>query len=545
MKGRLSLLFCLILLILSCSQNNSDKIIDKKIASIDNGIASFQPHKSNNTKRFYRTGTSKSICPSPIPEEPLLQEDLISNNNIYIGLSDEKALFALFSDLSVATQLFYLNPKKDTTLIGTRGTIIEIKAGSFVNKNGKPVTETVKFEVNEYLDKSEFIYARLSTNTNKGEMLESGGMLLLKAYSENGTLSLGKGKSIQFQIPTSSVKENMELFSGARDVHGNMNWHATGNKGNNKITRKKKTTKIEKSRITIEENIVVKYSTGEEVYSKKYSNPSRNTLYKNEKLDSISAYFEIDKDNVIRNSLSKRSMNKPKTSKPNFSSHGRSIFNTYRWYGNIKENEKINLNRNYHMNSGFNNQPYFTIRNNWLMTKKEKKNKDKTMIFSLQRICVYSDTLDKITIEQEKQNLKDIENRLSTDSPANLQANEVEYYMFNTSQLGWINVDRFLHMKTPKTKFVLEDRKFEKSNVSLVFKNYDSVLPGVVENGKVDFGNVPIGEEVTIVAIRMENGIPLMYMEETKIARGKTELPVEFKPLSFAELKEEIKKINR
>jgi hypothetical protein len=403
MKGKIQLILCLILFILAACQNNSEKIIDKKIAKIDNRISSSQPSKTKNTKQFFRFNITKKINRSYISNKLLSQEDLRPNNNIYAGLSDEMALSVLFSNLTTTTEIFYLNPKKDTSITGTKGTIVEIKAESFVNARGKTVAGTVRFEVTEYMNKSEFIYARLSTNANKGGALESKGILLLKAYSNNETLSLAKEKMIRFQIPTNSIKENMKLFSGVRDVHGNVKWYER----NNKITKRK-----------------------------------------------------------------------------------------------IRKSEKK-------------------------LAKIKKENK--------QRVCV--DVMDTATIEQETS--------LFAEGLAHDKVNRVEYYIFNTTQLGYINAARFVQTKSSKPKFILEDKKFEKSNVNLVFKNYNSMLPGIVENGKVDFGNVPIGEDVTIVAIRMENGIPMLYMEEIKTTRGKSELLVKFKPVSFAELKEEMKKLNK
>lgn len=548
MKGFFNILFGLILIVLVGCQNNSEKLIQTKISNVDNTILLSQPHKSNKHGRAVYASQS-TIKDIEYTSETNLPIELNTNENLkFSSLSDEVALAQLFSELSEPTQQFVINPKKDTLLVCAKGTIVEIKVGSLVYKNGKPVLGLTRLEVAEYLNKTEFVYASLSTNTNKGELLESGGTLLLKAYSGKEEVFIAKGKSIQFQVPTNTVKQNMELFSGIRDVHGSMKWYIIGTKKNKKPTRKivNAKNKTQKNQVIIEERILVKYQNGEEIYSKNYSNPERNSFYKTEKLDSVSVYFEIDEKNTIKKSWSKRNVQKG-IKKPSFTSWRKGLFNR-RAYDilaeGLEDDSKINLNKVYYLNSGFPTIDWFSLDETWLKTKKEKKNRDKVLTVSIQRICVYSDTLEKLFLEEKQQDLQRIETRLSIEGSTNVKESELQYYIFNTALLGWINVDRFLPIKGAKGKFVLENTNLENSKVSLVFKNHDTVLPGFVENGKVNFDHIPLGEDVTIVAIKIEKGVPMLYLQEIKTERGKFNQPIEFKAISFANLKEEMKKIN-
>lgn len=548
MKGFFNILFGLILIVLVGCQNNSEKLIQTKISNVDNTILLSQPHKSDKHERacYASQSTIKDIEYTSETDLPI---ELNKNENLrFSSLSDEVALAQLFSELSEPTQQFVINPKKDTLLVCAKGTIVEIKVGSLVYKNGKPVLGLTRFEVAEYLNKTEFVYASLSTNTNKGDLLESGGTLLLKAYSGKEEVFIAKGKSIQFQVPTNTVKQNMELFSGIRDVHGSMKWYIIGTKKNKKPTRKivNEKNKTQKNQVIIEERILVKYQNGEEIYSKNYSNPERNSFYKKEKLDSVSVYFEIDEKNTIKKSWSKRNVQKG-IKKPSFTSWRKGLFNRRAYdvlIEGLEDDSKINLNKVYYLNSGFPTIDWFSLDETWLKTKKEKKNRDKVLTVSIQRICVYSDTLEKLFLEEKQQDLQRIETRLSIDGSTNVKESELQYYIFNTALLGWINVDRFLPIKGAKSKFVLENTNLENSKVSLVFKNHDTVLPGFVENGKVNFDHIPLGEDVTIVAIKIEKGVPMLYLQEIKTERGKFNQPIEFKAISFANLKEEMKKIN-
>jgi hypothetical protein len=394
MKGCFNILFGSILIVLVGCQNNSEKLIQTKISNVDNTILISQPHKSNNHGRVVYASQPTIINTEYASDSNTQAEQTSTTDNLkYSSLSDEVALSQLFFELSEPTQHFTINPAKDTLLVCAKGTVIEISAGSLVYKNDKLISGLIRLQVTEYLKKTEFLYASLSTKTNKDRLLESGGTLLLKAYSEKEEVFIAKGKSIQFQIPTNTIKENMKLFSGVRDVHGSMKWYTMDTKENKKANRK--------------------------------------------------------------------------------------IINA---------------------------------------KKKTKEN--------------------QIVVEE-----KNLIEAAEAQMPVGIS--ELHYYIFNTAQLGWINVDRFLHLKGAKGKFALENMNLENSKVSIVFKNYDAVLPGFVENGKVNFEHIPLGEEITIVAIKVEKGIPMLYIQDVKTERGKFDQPIEFKAISFADLKEEMKKINR
>ncbi len=522
-------------------KSNTETIMETKISKVNNSIAVTTPYKSikkeknssaknNNEKALFLD--SESIADSKLAENPIV--------------SDEIAIVSLFSRLSEQKQIFYIDTKKDTIITGNKGTILKIGSNSFVTNSGKIVSDIVKFELVEYMDKSEFVYASLSTHTGKGDMLESGGTISLRAYSGKEELLLAKGKTICFEVPANEVKKDMELFSGVRDVHGTMKWYSINKEeGKTKKSYKKSVKKgLSKNRQLLKESTIIRFKNGAELYSKSYTNKRVGSIPQKENLDTISIYLEIDENNIIKKCTS-RSTKYKRSSKPNIY-----YFSTL-YDKKFKEGSKINLSKSLTVFSGFKNYivdfadiETFHLKHSYFKLIRKNKNNGKSIEVVMQKIVsISNDTLNNT--DRNKQVIETIESKLSSGGESDLDAEEMEYYVFHTAKLGWINVDRFLHLKGPKIKFVLEDKNFENSKVSMVFKNYQSVLPGYLENGKVKFDDIPVGEPFTIVAIKMQNGLPMLYVKDTPTAREKFNEPVEFKQVSFAELKEEVKKINK
>lgn len=94
-------------------------------------------------------------------------------------------------------------------------------------------------------------------------------------------------------------------------------------------------------------------------------------------------------------------------------------------------------------------------------------------------------------------------------NPTNAQINvgqveirEVSRYVFSTSQLGWINCDRFERDNRPKVDFVVDPGTSERLDVKMIFHNIRSILPGIPVQGGYAFKNVPAGEDVTVVVLK-------------------------------------------
>ncbi|HLN52730.1 MAG TPA: hypothetical protein VK212_03410 [Lentimicrobium sp.] len=112
--------------------------------------------------------------------------------------------------------------------------------------------------------------------------------------------------------------------------------------------------------------------------------------------------------------------------------------------------------------------------------------------------------------------------------------------IFNTSDLGWINCDRFLDFNELTD---LQIKSNAKSNpyYFLVFKDINSIMPNITDNG---FSNVPVGQRVFLIGI--ENIDNKLYFGMTEMFEVKKEmvLELEFQESDIDYVRREINKLN-
>ena len=132
-------------------------------------------------------------------------------------------MVALLADKS--KQEFKVNSNKPIQIKGKAGTSIQIPKNAFVDAKGKPVNAAnVKIVLGEYLGAEEAIFNQLSTSTHNGEILESGGMFEISASLNGEPLQMKKGAAINVDMPSTNIKNDMQVFKGTKDSNGVTKW---------------------------------------------------------------------------------------------------------------------------------------------------------------------------------------------------------------------------------------------------------------------------------------------------------------------------------
>lgn len=99
-----------------------------------------------------------------------------------------------------------------------------------------------------------------------------------------------------------------------------------------------------------------------------------------------------------------------------------------------------------------------------------------------------------------------------------------EGYIMKLSKLGWINCDRFYNTEKP-TNLIVKADSIEKTFVALVFKEMKSVLPGYeFSNHSVEFKSIPSGQEVSVLAYRVNEKTKLVQVGQQDVVLGDTSL---------------------
>jgi hypothetical protein len=117
----------------------------------------------------------------------------------------------LFNLNPMAVQKFNVSPKKDTIITCVKGTKVQIKKGIFETKNSK---DPVRIEIEEYYEKSDFVLSNLVTHTLDNKILESRGMINIKAFQGTKEIPLKEGEQIGILFRDREEGDGTTTFNG-------------------------------------------------------------------------------------------------------------------------------------------------------------------------------------------------------------------------------------------------------------------------------------------------------------------------------------------
>jgi hypothetical protein len=150
-------------------------------------------------------------------------------------------------------------------------------------------------------------------------------------------------------------------------------------------------------------------------------------------------------------------------------------------------------------------------------------------------------TMQELQDTLRKLNTKDVELFYKNKQ---VSFDDFKYYVYNTSRLGWSNIDVFANIPKDSIVTMKINLPFAKNiDCKLVFIDRQFVIPPDKTEGIYEFENLPKGERVWIVAIMYDNGKPYLSMQQTTI--DNKIYNVNFKVYTLEELKHELEKLNR
>ncbi len=146
-----------------------------------------------------------------------------------------KGFDKMFTDYATPSQSFTVNASVNSTIVGSRGTIINIPANSFTGPGGI-VSGNVTFNLTEVYDKSEMLFNQRPT-VSYGIPLISGGVINISASQNGQQLSLANDIFALMPVTNTSVTANtdMEVFAWITNdslPESNGYWNPTGDSAN-------------------------------------------------------------------------------------------------------------------------------------------------------------------------------------------------------------------------------------------------------------------------------------------------------------------------
>ncbi|WP_420575633.1 hypothetical protein [Ekhidna sp.] len=446
----------------------------------------------------------------------------------------------LLDSLRPQTSYFLIDSQKDTLLADTSGLAIAINANTFVNSSGELVKGDIKLEVVQALTYGDMIGSGLQT-TSGGQILQTSGMIYINASSSGQPLAIKKGNSILVDLQESFPFRDAQIFMGTFDDQEKINWEAPSNLSseffsipiellefnygawecwyNEDQIKYLKGDKFQNTYMSTREfeyrmNVFNMYSTcpqmnnlDDEIIDIYASNLERNLFYSDslvavhllnnfgDKIDTAKRSDEFDFSDAMWLTYlyeSALEFHKQKLTKPiNF--------------------EIIGINDNTSVDQLIENG-YSENEANYLLS-----------LFEIRKNTIASRTAEQ-------------------------KVRELRSYTFSITELGWVNVDRFLDDPNAKeSNFIVQANSrnsLDYISVQLIIPNYSIVLSAFKTNineysftKKANgYRKLPINEDAILVALSMKDNIAVYGEKKIKIP-SKGEISLELLPTEVEKIK--------
>jgi TonB family protein len=466
---KLILLF-FILATFSCKHQSDKDRTDNSIKTTN------QVDTSKTENQDYLAETTKNSLTAAIEQ---LNDKAIPQADNFIRFSN------FYNQFNTPAQTFNFKANEDISITCKEGTKISVKSNSFVTKMGTLVKGEMRFQVTEFYKISDILLANLSTTSND-RILETGGMILLEAFSEGEKCELKDGATIKITFPTTDKKEDMQLFKGSW-ANDKINWTIDG-------------TTIVPEIIDFPE-VEAEFPGGAAKLEKWFT---ENFVYPQTAIEKgiqgkVYVEFIVNENGKLENIRILRGVD------PLLDEAALSLVERMpKWTPAKQKGEYVKNRVMIPINFSFGGEDFIT---------------------------------NNIEFKTE------FEKNVNDDNLSKTKMNEVSQYLFSTSKLGWINCDRFYKDSSPKINYFVNIGNSKKVDIKVVFNNFNSILTGSVRNNTYTFDNVPIGKSVTLVALKYENSQYYLAIKKTKITKGGEPL-LEFEPVTMARLKIEMEKLN-
>lgn len=417
------------------------------------------PRKTTDEKETSLPVTKKKAVENPVTvqQRPVKSAPAGAPNTTNVPVKKPSAarlLAEFYQTFEKKAQEFSIQANRDTTLSGKEGTKLAIAANSFANKAGVIRNGTIRIVLTEYYTYDDIVAAKLNTTSN-GEQLVSGGMLNIKAQSQNEEVQLAPTKVIKVSMPTKNYDSRMQLFTGAaltpianlepgRDYTAYEMAGIAGGQVINWVAADRTKTIVnnhKKQNITVTDLSI---------------DPKRVTYGKKTTAKFLVADdFELS-DKEIKEQLKKR-------------------------YGDYYDKIKIRRVNKYKHEDVIDS----TVMDYKVAARLKLITKEDSIRFAKQ--FTQKDSL--VLVSKKK--------------------DDITAYEFTVPTLGWINCDRFLNDPRPKVNFTLN--LGERCNAGdfisqLVFVNYKSVMNAVYSGNKISFLNIPVNEPVYLISVGVKDG---------------------------------------
>ncbi|MBL0315502.1 MAG: hypothetical protein IPP69_06865 [Flavobacteriales bacterium] len=382
-----------------------------------------------------------------------------------------------------------LNPRTANRVKGKRGTEIVFPPDAFVDHEGFAVSGAITLTLEECYSIPEILRAKLSTTSDE-KMLETAGMIKLTAKSKGKELKIASDKTYTIGFPRNgNLQDDFVLFYGKRNEDDIMNWVLA----DNEISGVPEDASVEST------------SSSPDIAA---SSPNDCFIRITESY--LRRDFRVSEMDYFNWRLQ---------SGEGLNQWFVSGFNPDLQMVNDFCNEKLEcqitfkVNENGEFDSYYISQSASEIYDNAIVSfLKAMPPLDLSVLmpdYTYEHACILTfgshigREQNEIAANFKKRFMKDPEAKMS-----GVNAADLDFYVLTSSELGWINCDRFYEDENPKVDFYVDNNSSYDCAVSMVFDDINSVVKGVRMGNRTVFSGVPGNQKVRIVSIEDRGGTP-------------------------------------
>ncbi|MBL7941774.1 MAG: hypothetical protein JNM00_03360 [Flavobacteriales bacterium] len=477
-----------------------------------------------------------------------IEPDYADARSLRVDQRTSMTLEDVFAGWDGSPQEFTIDPTRGNAIEARSGTRFKIPADIFVTEDGKAPSGPVTLNVKEFYTDAEFIKANLTT-TSDGKIIESAGTVYVEAESGGKKLKLKEGASYQVLFPRDE-RDAMEIFYGTRAEDGLINWktesaYSDADMWNEEVNSSSYV--LDGAYVPYTESYVDE-STGEVILVE--SEGGYNAL-----VGAGSCFISINESKLL--------------------SGWRYNCKGYAW----KLDENNQTLHNYFLSTfnpslkmiddfcilGLESEVVFTLDKkgdirDWYFAKKTTPEYDSLItrfIKSIPRLDLddlvggyatnnkCSISIGKVKVVTREAVAEQFKAKYSKEPEKPITATskeELDYYVLNASQMGWINCDQFY--TAPETvDFVVKNEWGSNATINLVFEDMNSILQGFNNGTDVVFNDVPANYKVRVLGIACADGKPSLASQST-ITGDKPFALTGYKEFTLAQLDKELEKLN-
>jgi hypothetical protein len=443
-----------------------------------------------------------------------------------------KSVKDVLSNLSVLPIFFDIDPKIENVIKGEQGTVICIPSNAFQFSNGKKPKGNVKISLKECYKLSDMIANQLST-TSTNEILQTAGMIKIKATSNGKELQIANGKSYVIAFPKSDQKDTMDLFYDVKLPNGSSTWVPDYKMFEFDQSQQNMT---EASNESYQQTIEYPITMTDDLYRNNFGVVYESGLTMDAKLQglnkTISDYI-YDTNNV--------------------SNHLAGLFVKNKWRVHFDYN--IGKDGKMHNLKLEGDPSEYLLSNNQVLNNPIAVEYFKTFLKKIPAfdLTTFEEKFDfdsydfaigimgfrEVNWSKFKTKFRNQYSKYQTKAIQKMDVEALDYYIFSSTKLGWINCDKFWDTQDEKIDYVVTTEFPKNTKVQLVFSDINSIMKGKLIDGRFVFENVPVNRKIKIIGISSKDGQPLMSIVKTKIDKKEFNL-VDFNEFTLDQLDSEL-----